>query len=327
MRIAFHAESAVILSSRPKKVDELPRRSKKQGPNRALWLNYGIALVVLVVFLYGALAGAFTVPYAALFGLLFALWLLYNLYLDNSKNFWDSFFKAIIGIILVLVLYLLVTLLMSGVVYELYSAGYIGTDTFNNLLYVASLLPLSASVLIYLMIYDGVWRFLSPAMYSISYVAKNPASIAQQLGFGKGSLSLKYIAIGLMIFAVILCVELVVGLLSSLTNIQVNTNVSQLFSGAPLWFLIFAAVIEPINEEIFFRGFLVKRLGVLPSAMIFGLAHYTYNSTFGVEVMAAFIFGLISGYIFKRTGSIWPGIIAHILVNSLAALSIVGMGT
>ena len=88
-----------------------------------------------------------------------------------------------------------------------------------------------------------------------------------------------------------------------------------------MWFLIFAAVIEPINEEIFFRGFLSTRIGIMPSAIIFGLAHYSYNSTFGVEVIAAFAFGIISAYVYKRTGSVYPGIIAHILINSLAVLS------
>ena len=62
---------------------------------------------------------------------------------------------------------------------------------------------------------------------------------------------------------------------SAVTGVQVNTNTASLFSGAPVWFFIFAAVIEPINEEIVFRGFLVPRLGIVPSALIFGLAHYT----------------------------------------------------
>ncbi len=41
----------------------------------------------------------------------------------------------------------------------------------------------------------------------------------------------------------------------------------------------------------------------------------------GVEVVAAFIFGLIAGYVYKRTNSLYPSIIAHMLVNSLAIVT------
>jgi hypothetical protein len=216
--------------------------------------------------------------------------------------------NAIVGAVVIILFYVVLTTLLSGMAYLAYGAGIVGASTFTSLIYVASLLPLSLSVFLYLRTYKAIGTALIP----------------KKLGFGLGSFSFKNVGIGLMIFVVIICLELIVGLLSVLTNVQINTNVGSVFSGAPAWFLIFASLIEPINEEIFFRGFLVPRLGVLPSAVIFGLAHYSYNSTYGIEMIAAFIFGAISGYVYKRTGSIYPGIVAHILINSIAALSFVG---
>ncbi len=219
--------------------------------------------------------------------------------------------NSIIGVVVILLFYLVLTGFLSGIVYLAYHAGYIGPNTFNYLLEVASLLPLSLSVFLYLKTYKSI----------------GASRIPRQLGFGLSSLSFRNIGAGIMIFAIILCLELAVGLLSALTNVQINTNVGSVFTGAPIWFFVFASVIEPINEEIFFRGFLVPRLGILPSAVIFGLAHYTYNSTYGIEVIAAFVFGTIAGYVYKRTGSLYPGMVAHIMINSLAALSLIGTGT
>ncbi len=219
--------------------------------------------------------------------------------------------SSITAVVVILLFYLVIAGLLSAISYLSFSYGYVSANTYNYLLYVATLLALSISVFLYMVTYRSV-----------------PVNgLPKRLGFGLRQLSFKNLELGVMIFAVVLCLELVVGLLSALTNVQINTNVGQVFTGAPLWFFVFTALIEPINEEIFFRGFLVPRIGVLPSAIVFGLAHYSYNSTFGIEVIAAFIFGLLSGYIYKRTNSLYPGMLAHVLVNSLAALSILGLGS
>lgn len=223
----------------------------------------------------------------------------------KSQSLESLLFNAIVAFAVLALFYIIVTGVLSAIVYLFYHAGYIGYNNFNYLIYAVSLLAMSASIFLYLMTYKKL------------KTVKIPGS----LGFGLKNFSLKYVGIGVLIFGIILCIELVVSLLSAITGVAINTNTAVLFSGAPIWFFIFAAVIEPINEEIVFRGFLVPRLGIIPSALLFGFAHYTYNSTFGIEVIAALIFGLISGYIYKKTGSIYPGIVAHILVNSIAALS------
>ncbi len=143
--------------------------------------------------------------------------------------------------------------------------------------------------------------------------------IFQSLGLAKDCFSLKMLAMGALIFLIVILMELSIGTIVQVTGVQINTNASIVFANAPLWFVLFVTIIGPIDEEIFFRGFAVPRIGIIPSALVFGLLHASYGSTFGVEIIAAFIFGVITGYVFKRTKSLYPGIVAHILVNSLTA--------
>jgi membrane protease YdiL (CAAX protease family) len=143
-----------------------------------------------------------------------------------------------------------------------------------------------------------------------------------QLGFSRKNL-LRNILIGLFIFAIILTFELIISLISSASGVEINTNVGMVLGGAPLAFLVFASIIGPINEEIFFRGFLTPRIGIFFSAVIFALLHASYDSSFAIEVIAAFVFGIIAGYAFKKTKSIYPSLVAHIIINTIAVLAFV----
>ena len=84
------------------------------------------------------------------------------------------------------------------------------------------------------------------------------------------------------------------------------------------------AVIGPIAEEVVFRGAVCRSLlkkgvpvglTVLISAMLFGLIHFN-----PAQIPFAFIMGLLLGYIYCRTGSLVPTIIAHILNNSISVV-------
>ncbi len=142
--------------------------------------------------------------------------------------------------------------------------------------------------------------------------------IVSELGLGRSRIKARYIGLGIGIFLVILLLELGTGIFSSITGIPLPTNVKQTLSGFPLFFYIFTFTIAPIDEEILFRGFLVPRVGIVLSAFIFAILHFGYGSV--VEFAAAFIFGLIAGYAFKRTKSLYTTITAHALVNFLSIL-------
>jgi len=89
--------------------------------------------------------------------------------------------------------------------------------------------------------------------------------------------------------------------------------------------LFTAAVIAPVCEEIFFRGFLFNSLrgrmgtwgAALISSLIFGGLHY--YSWFGMASIA--LFGMFTCWIYARTRSLWPGILLHGISNFLITLT------
>ena len=86
--------------------------------------------------------------------------------------------------------------------------------------------------------------------------------------------------------------------------------------------IVAGAMITPLGEEAFFRGVLANALlgtmkpwlAILLSATIFALAH-------GINPVlpTAFVVGVASGFLFHRSGSLWPSIILHGF-NNLTAL-------
>jgi uncharacterized protein len=97
-------------------------------------------------------------------------------------------------------------------------------------------------------------------------------------------------------------------------------------SGGVLPFILstlFIGLLVPLGEELLFRGVITNALlrygpliGVVGSTLIFALAH-GINIVFAV----ALVFGLVSAELFRRSGSVWPGVIAHV-VNNLPAVFI-----
>lgn len=85
-----------------------------------------------------------------------------------------------------------------------------------------------------------------------------------------------------------------------------------------------AAVISPIYEEIFYRGFIYRWLrtrtsvggAIVISSLIFTFAHIpTYNA-----MPANFLGGVIFAWAYERSNSIIPAMIVHALVNAIAVL-------
>jgi len=168
----------------------------------------------------------------------------------------------------------------------------------------------------------ALFSLLLPAL-SFAYLAYKGMNFRQALsnmGLIQKLSRNRIILLGLLIFTIIFVLELVISLWSSITNISISTNSCSVITGMPLWFILFVAFIGPLDEEIFFRGFLVRRIGIILSALLFAVLHAGYGSTFGIDIIAALIFGLIAGYVFKKTESLYPSLIAHILVNVIAVI-------
>ena len=98
-----------------------------------------------------------------------------------------------------------------------------------------------------------------------------------------------------------------------------------MFRGAPaFWQLVLVvAVVPAICEEIAFRGFILsgfRHLGhkyraIFYSALFFGLSHVILQ-----QQIVACLVGVVIGLVVVQTGSIWPGVLFHLIHNTLGLL-------
>lgn len=92
-----------------------------------------------------------------------------------------------------------------------------------------------------------------------------------------------------------------------------------------IWGIISIALVAPVLEECLFRGAIEGHLltlwkgkpwaAIVVSGLIFGIIHLN-----PAQMLYASIIGIVLGWLRWRTGSVYPGIIGHILNNSLAVV-------
>jgi membrane protease YdiL (CAAX protease family) len=113
---------------------------------------------------------------------------------------------------------------------------------------------------------------------------------------------------------------------NDLSNIP---ELQKLFSWPVMFFLV---AIQPIGEEIYFRGFLFDKIedyaggpfAVITTAILFGIAHMSYGKE--IPVILIILMGLVLGYIVYKSRNLYSSIIAHIVFNvSSFTLAYLGM--
>ena len=92
------------------------------------------------------------------------------------------------------------------------------------------------------------------------------------------------------------------------------------FDAQPWWNLVFwGAIVVPVLEEVLFRGLILQGLrerhgaqrALIVSSVLFGLVHFENP----LRVLMATLVGLVLGWWFLRTGSLWPAIAGHVAIN------------
>ena len=83
------------------------------------------------------------------------------------------------------------------------------------------------------------------------------------------------------------------------------------------------AVMAPLGEELFFRGMVFsgfrQRLSFWPAALVAGLVFGSVHAPSGLStVVPLAALGFVFCWLYERTGSLWPAVIAHALNNGLA---------
>ena len=89
----------------------------------------------------------------------------------------------------------------------------------------------------------------------------------------------------------------------------------------PVWKKAIIILSAMTVEEAFFRSFLQKRIGLIASTVLFGLAHFTYGNP--LLLIGVTIVSLVIGIAFYRTRNVLPGVIAHGVFDAIQLFVIV----
>jgi len=89
--------------------------------------------------------------------------------------------------------------------------------------------------------------------------------------------------------------------------------------------VIVIATVVPLGEELFFRGLGMRALAPLGDAVALALTALAFALAHGflTGLPPLFLFGLAVAWVRLRSGSVWPGVIAHGAYNLLGIVAIV----
>jgi membrane protease YdiL (CAAX protease family) len=101
-------------------------------------------------------------------------------------------------------------------------------------------------------------------------------------------------------------------------------DIAEGFGAVPVQVLLIV-IAAPVSEEVCFRGMLFgglrRNFARIPAALVTGLIFGGLHALTGVTAVPPLIvFGFVLSLLYEKTGSIVPGILLHMLNNSVALL-------
>jgi CAAX amino terminal protease family. len=105
---------------------------------------------------------------------------------------------------------------------------------------------------------------------------------------------------------------------------QYEATISSIFISDTIIAGVYVVILAPVVEELMIRGILLNRLRyALPfyaanliQAAVFGIYHGNV-----IQGLYAFGIGLILGYIYEKTGTLWASVFVHMLINGSGFLA------
>lgn len=101
-----------------------------------------------------------------------------------------------------------------------------------------------------------------------------------------------------------------------------RTVLMQMIGNATIPVALYLAFISALGEELLFRAAVQPVLGLVGTALLFGLLHLGPQGLVSIWTLWAIVSGLMMGWIFESTGSLWPALICHFLVNAISMLTL-----
>jgi membrane protease YdiL (CAAX protease family) len=135
-------------------------------------------------------------------------------------------------------------------------------------------------------------------------------------GFGPGAIKWMLAAVGAyLVFA---------AAYAALFGSPHQEDIAESFGALPVQILLIA-IAAPVSEEVCFRGMLFgglrTRMPRIAAALLSGLIFGALHALTGITAVPPLIFfGFVLALLYERTGSILPGILLHMLNNSIALI-------
>ena len=146
----------------------------------------------------------------------------------------------------------------------------------------------------------------------------------KELGFRAFSTAALSLGCGLLVAVYVLVIinNLIMVALGVATQADVISEILGEID-SPYLFAFTTAIVAPITEELFFRGFLFKGLrekygwvnALMFSSIIFALFHGQLAT-----LLPTFLLGALFAYMYQRTESVYPGMVLHFAVNAMGAM-------
>ncbi|PIE93062.1 CPBP family intramembrane metalloprotease [Bacillus fungorum] len=202
------------------------------------------------------------------------------------------------------------TSLLGGLFLAL-AVGIYGEEVLTNKLEGYYLLLFDASVVaIVLLAYKPVLYFIK-SIWDVSVLKNGKTYLYLLIGFIIIALS-QYLMLHVFSF------ESAAEQKEQLGSFRIQNSIQSII------YVLSVAIITPVKEEILFRGILYRFLekkynflvGIIISSFIFGILH-------GGLLMTATIMGMVLAMLYKKTQSIIPSIILHIVWNLLVSISMI----
>lgn len=214
--------------------------------------------------------------------------------------------RQILDIALFFIMFLLIQMVVMGGGVKLYDM--IKGAESTNLLTNGNLMV--GLTLLYSVVMGAVFMALRWSPFSRSYMQKRPWAVLIWTAL---------LALGSIPLA---------DAISSLSHAKMPLEELQLLTTIVMhpWGWIAVGVLVPIAEEMVFRGAILRTLlnlcghrwrwgAIVLSALLFGVVHGNM-----AQLLNATLMGCLLGWLYYRSGSIAPGIVFHIVNNSVAVL-------
>jgi membrane protease YdiL (CAAX protease family) len=113
-------------------------------------------------------------------------------------------------------------------------------------------------------------------------------------------------------------------LYSAIFGVPEQEDIAEGFGALPVQILLIV-IAAPISEELLFRGLIFggirKHMPAIAAALVAGLIFGALHALTGLSAVPPLIaFGFILCLLYEKTGSIVPGIVLHMLNNSVALI-------